>query len=208
MNKPTSEEQKLPHGWRQATLGDICEKISTFDPRKKPKESFFYVDISSSDRIQKRIVSPVSMIGENAPSRARKIIKKDDVLVSTTRPNLNAVAIVPENLDNQICSTGFCVLRPSASLHSGFLFYFTRTEAFIESISSLVQGALYPAVTDRQVLSEPIPLPPVAEQKRIVAVLNRKMAAVEKARAAAEVQLEAVTALPAALLREAFSGTL
>jgi len=53
-----------------------------------------------------------------------------------------------------------------------------------------------------------IPLPPVAEQKRIVGVLNRKMAAVEKARAAAEVQLEAVTALPAALLREAFRGAL
>ena len=198
----------LPRGWRWATLGDICEKISTRDPRKKSKESFVYVDISSIDRIQKRIVSPVSMTGENAPSRAKKIIKKDDVLVSTTRPNLNAVAIVPENLDNQICSTGFCVLRPSASLHSEFLFYFTRTETFIESVSNLVQGALYPAVTDRQILSEPIPLPPLTEQKRLISSLNAKMATTEKIRVAAEAELEAITALPAALLREAFSGAL
>ena len=202
------KRKELPHGWRQCVLGDICEKSATTDPRKKPREHFVYIDISSIDRIQKRIIKPIEMRGENAPSRARKIIKKEDILVATTRPNLNAVAIVPENLDGQICSTGFCVLRPSELISSEFLFYFVRTEAFIESVGSLVKGALYPAVTDKQIFAEQIPLPPLAEQKRIVAVLNKQMMAVEKARVAAQAELEAITALPSALLRKAFSGAL
>ena len=196
---------EAPQGWRQYALSDICERVATADPRKKPREHFIYIDISSIDRIQKRIIKPIEMRGENAPSRARKIIKKEDILVATTRPNLNAVAIVPENLDDQICSTGFCVLRPSELISSEFLFYFVRTEAFIESVGSLAKGALYPAVTDKQIFAEQIPLPPLAEQKRIVAVLNEKMAAVEKARVAALERVEAVRALSSAWLREVFS---
>ena len=165
-------------------------------------------DISSIDRKAKKIIKPISMIGENAPSRARKTIKEGDIPVSTTRPNLNAVAIVPANLDNQICSTGFCILRPSGLVDSEFLFFLVRSEMFIKSISDLVRGALYPAVTDKQVLAEKIPLPPLPEQKRIVAELNSKMAAVEKARIAAEAELEAINALPAAFLCQAFRGEL
>jgi type I restriction enzyme S subunit len=54
----------------------------------------------------------------------------------------------------------------------------------------------------------PIPLPPLSEQRRIAGILREQMAAVERARATAEAELEAIEALPAALLRRAFSGEL
>lgn len=71
-----------------------------------------------------------------------------------------------------------------------------------------MKGALYPAVNDKQVKAQTIPLPPLAEQRRIAAALNEQMAAVERARKAAEEELEAINRLPAALLRRAFAGEL
>ena len=180
------DDGELPHGWRQSVLGDVCEKTATTDPRKTPKEHFVYIDISSIDRTQKRVMNPTEMTGENAPSRARKVVKKGDVLVATTRPNLNAVAIIPESLDGQICSTGFCILRSSKLIASEFLFYFVQTKVFIESVSDLVKGALYPAVTDKQIFAQQIHLPPLPEQKRLVSALNAKMATTEKTLTAAQ----------------------
>ena len=202
------DDGELPQGWRQSVLGDVCEKTATTDPRKNPKEHFVYIDISSIDRTQKRVMNPTEMAGENAPSRARKIVKKGDVLVATTRPNLNAVAIIPKSLDGQICSTGFCVLRSSKLIASEFLFYFVQTKVFIESVSDLVKGALYPAVTDKQIFAQQIYLPPIPEQKRLVSALNAKMATTQKALTVAQAELEAITALPSALLRKAFNGAL
>ena len=203
------QKRTLPDGWRWVRLGEVCEtRIVTRDPRLEPDAPFFYVDITSVDNQKKRIAEPKKLTGAEAPSRARQIIQTSDVLVATTRPNLNAVAAVPSELDDQICSTGFCVLRAGENIDPGYLFVFAQCPDFVESLSDLVRGALYPAVTDKQVHAQFIPLPPLPEQRRIVAILNEQMEAVEKARAAAEAQLEAANLLPAALLRRAFNGEL
>lgn len=68
--------------------------------------------VGSIDRVAKSIVETQEIEGSAAPSRARKAIRAGDVLVSTVRPNLNAVAVVPDHLDGEIASTGFAVLRP------------------------------------------------------------------------------------------------
>src|SRR5207248_9224992 len=194
--------KKLPNGWRWIRLADICEhKTDIRDPRVDPDATFRYVDITSVDNNTKRIVEAKTLLGKDAPSRARQVIRVDDVIVSTTRPNLNAVAFVPPDLDNQICSTGFCVLRALPELDPHYLFAFVQTSEFVWSLSGLVKGALYPAVTDEQVKAQLIPLPSLAEQERIAAILNDQIAAVERARAAAEEQLDAGKALPAAYVR-------
>ena len=200
----------LPEGWRWVKLGDVCDtKLVGFNPKTLPADQeLTYIDISSIDNVSKTISYPKILQCRNAPSRARRTVKAGDVLVSTTRPNLNTVALVPKTLDQQVCSTGFCVLRPSEAIDSNFLFYFVCSSRFVINLSRLVQGALYPAVTDKQVYDQNIPLPPIAEQKRIVAILNDRFSAIETARQALQAQLEAIEALPAALLRQAFNGEL
>jgi len=89
-----------------------------------------------------------------------------------------------------------------------YMFYITRSDYWRQWIKTQSKTATLANINAKQFSSFALPIPPLAEQKRIVAALNAKMAATEKVRAAAEVQLEAVTALPAALLREAFSGAL
>ncbi len=160
--------------WPIVTLGDVTEaRPGTRNPSSRPDVPFFYVDISSVDNKQKAIVEPKQLIGADAPSRARKIIKEHDVIVSTTRPNLNAVALVGEGLADQICSTGFCVLRAKREVLTEYLFFFVTSSRFVESLSRGVGGALYPAVTDGQVRDIRIPLPPLDEQRRIVDILKR-----------------------------------
>lgn len=202
------DQRPLPDGWRWVKLDEVCvAKTGTRDPREEPDSPFHYVDISSVDNLAKRIVEFKTLVGKDAPSRARQTIKDGDVIVSTTRPNLNAVAVVPPELDDQICSTGFCVLRPTDALDRDCLFAFVQSPEFIDSLSALVKGALYPAVTDRQVRSQLIPLPPLNEQRRIAAILSDQLAAVERARRAAQAQLAAASALPAAYLREVFDDS-
>ena len=98
----------LPVEWMNVKISDITVK----GEQRKPNDSeeFIYVDIGSINRDLKKIESPQFLLGKDAPSRARKVIKSGDILVSLTRPNLNAVALVGENYDQQIASTGFEVI--------------------------------------------------------------------------------------------------
>jgi len=200
-------KRPLPPGWRWAKLGEACQNsIKIRDPREAPDQDFLYVDISSVDSERKAITAARAMKGQDAPSRARQVIHTGDVLVATTRPNLNAVCLVPPELDGHICSTGFCVLRAAAEVTSLYLLFFVQSPHFVETISSLVTGTIYPAVRDGDALEMQIPLPPLDEQRRITARLSEQMAQVGRARRAAEAEVEAVKALPAAFLRHIFES--
>ena len=155
-------------------IRDLVKKTHHLDPKKLGNDSFTYVDISSVDKDTKKIVEPQMLLVGDAPSRARKEIKANDVLVATVRPNLNGVAIVPPEFNNQIASTGFCVLRSDTEqLDPNYLFYFTQTETFISHLTELSTGAGYPAVSDEDILDTRIPLPTLTEQKRIASLLAR-----------------------------------
>lgn len=160
--------------WLTSPIGSVCVPTAQRDPRERPDEVFRYVDISSIDRDQKRILSSAEIIGADAPSRARMEIRAGDVLVSTVRPNLNAVATVPDELDGHIASTGFCVLRPNEPTILGrFLFYYCCTGAFVNGLVTKVRGAQYPAVSDSDIKTVHIPLPLPSEQRRIVEILDQ-----------------------------------
>ena len=151
----------------------VASSTETCNPSKRPEECFTYVDVAAVDNATKAIMGERSVIGAEAPSRARKLIRAGDILVSTVRPNLNAVALVPDKLDRQVASTGFCVLRAKAKVLPEYIFFFVRSRAFVDGLSALVAGAMYPAVSDSQVLDQELPLPSIAEQRRIVDILSR-----------------------------------
>jgi type I restriction enzyme S subunit len=130
------------------TLGELTEpKIDQSGP--PPTGEFVYVDISTVDNKAKRIVDPKLLLVSSAPSRARQRLRAGDVLVSMTRPNLNAVALVPPELDGAIGSTGFHVLRARDGVVPQWLYYGVQSRQFVGAMSELVQGALYPAVRPR-----------------------------------------------------------
>ncbi|HDC2224459.1 TPA: restriction endonuclease subunit S [Salmonella enterica] len=169
-------------------------------------EQFIYVDIGSINREIKVIENPQHLIGKDAPSRARKEIKAHDIIVSLTRPNLNAVALVSEKYDEQIASTGFEVIRP-ALVESRYIFALVRSRHFINSISGLVQGALYPAAKSSDVQSYEFPLPPLAEQKIIAEKLDTLLAQVDNTKARLEQIPQILKRFRQAVLAMALNGS-
>jgi type I restriction enzyme S subunit len=173
-------------------IGKLVDRISTWNPHTSPTSSLIdYIDISSINRETKQIDSITKLLTNEAPSRARQIAEYGDVLVSTVRPNLNAVAQVPNYLNGATASTGFTILRAKrGKLDARYLFHWVRTTKFVDQMFRSATGANYPAVSDRIIKESLIPLPPfegqesIDEQKRIAAILDKADGLREKRRQA------------------------
>ena len=72
----------LPKGWEIKKLGEVLVKTETVDPTKKPNSEFIYLDVSSVNKETKEIENATVLLGKDAPSRARKLVKTDDVIYS------------------------------------------------------------------------------------------------------------------------------
>jgi len=182
-------------GWQKQTLGDVLVKTETTDPARSPQTEFDYIDVSSVSNETLAIEETQRLNGKDAPSRARRLVKANDVLFATIRPTLRRIAIVPEELDNQVCSTGYFVLRAKPDVDHRFVFYFLQTEGFMTAMEKLQKGASYPAVTDGDVRSQQIPIPPLPEQQRIVGILDEAFKGIATAKATAEKNLQNAHAL-------------
>ncbi len=166
-----------------------------WNPARQPRERIRYVELSNIDSQRGLITGWSEIPGHEAPSRAKKIIRAGDVLFATTRPNLKNIAIVPPELNDQICSTGFCVLRPKPDvIETGWLFAACRSDIVLTQILKHDEKNAYPSVSDDEVLDALIPVPPLDEQRRIVARIEALTIRLEQARQARQAAiLEAVS---------------
>ena len=167
-------DRELPSGWADTTLMDVCLPVEKVRPENTPDQLFTYLDIASIDNSQFRLVSPKVLLGKDAPSRARQKVRSGNVLFSTVRTYLKNIAMVPPEFDGEVGSTGFCVLNPSDEIDHRFVFYFVLNDEFITKLNPLQRGTSYPAVRDGDVLSQEISLPPLHEQRRIVAEIEKQ----------------------------------
>ena len=162
-----------PIEWNQCRLGDVTVPASTWNPRRDPRPSIRYIDVSAISRDELRIVSEATYSADDAPSRARKIVEAGDTIFATVRPTLRRIARIPTALDGEIVSTAFCVLRPDLrAIDANFLYFAIQLESVMEGIAAMESGASYPAVRDVDVLDQVVPLPPLPEQRGIAAILN------------------------------------
>jgi len=165
----------MKEGLPTSEIEKIVSSVKTWNPSTSNQaEAFLYIDLSSVDQKEKRIVTTSNISAKEAPSRARQLVHEGDVLVSTVRPNLNGVAYVPRELDGATASTGFCVLRPKQDkLEGRYLYHWVQSPQFVDEMVKFATGASYPAISDRIVKNSQIPLPPLVEQKRIAAILDK-----------------------------------
>lgn len=162
-----------PKGWEVKKLGDITSKCNTISWSNVAKnDNYYYVDLTSVVCEIKQIVNPQQVNAASAPSRAKQIILEGDILFGTTRPTQRRVCVVPQKYDSQICSTGFCVLRPKKEIKSEWLFFSLCANRFYEYIEPLQTGANYPAVSDSVVRSYKLPLPPLTLQQSFAAQIE------------------------------------
>ncbi len=197
--------------WIEVKLGDVCTKAE----KVKRKEvdlsaSFIYLDISGINNKTNQIVDHKIYTWTDAPSRAQQIVKYGDTLFSTVRTYLKNIAqVTKEKYDNQICSSGFTVIRGKENiLNAKFVFYLSIYEGFLQPLNELQTGTSYPAVRDSDVFSQVIPLAPLPEQiaiakkiEQLFSELDNGISNLKTAKAKLEIYRQAV-------LKKAFEGEL
>ncbi len=195
----------LPRGWASACLGDVVvDRVRQDEPTTEPVS---YIDIGSIDRERKTIQETQEVTILTAPTRARQWVRDGDVLVSMTRPNLNAVALVPKTLDGAVASTGFDVLR-SPGILPGWIYYRVRSQAFVQDVCADVQGVVYPAIRPPDVRRHELPIPPRAEQRRIIDALDSYVSRLDAAVGSLERAQAKLKAYRASVLKAAVEGRL
>src|SRR5665811_1808341 len=142
-----------------------------------PDYEFTYVGIGSVDAA-KGIIATETYRFEDAPSRARRIVRDGDTIVSTVRTYLRAIAAIRDPDEHLIVSTGFAVVRPR-TLDSGYLSYALRAPFFVETIVSRSTGVSYPAINAPEVGNIGVTIPPLDEQRAIAALLDRETARID-----------------------------
>jgi type I restriction enzyme S subunit len=163
----------VPESWEIVPLGSICIATDQVDLTTEGSRRIQYIDVSCVSREALAVVTTNEYLLRDAPGRARKRVFNGDVIFATIRPTLCRVARIPPEMDNQVCSTAFCVLRTNDPRELGkFIFYAIQRPEFIDLLARIETGASYPAVTDRQVKAQPIPLPQKEERDEIVAILD------------------------------------
>jgi len=196
-------------GWEEKTLGEVLVKTETVDPTKKTNEEFIYLDVSSVNKETKEIENATVLLGKDAPSRARKLVRTNDVIFATVRPTHSRVALITEEYDEQVCSTGYFVLRAKEFLNNNLVYYFLLTYSFNKQMEKLQKGASYPAVTDSEVKGIYISFPKsLKEQQTIVQKLDALSAETKKLEAIYKQKINDLEELKKSVLQKAFSGEL
>ena len=154
-------------------LRDVCSKTKTIKWGDS-SDSRFYIDLSSVDMNTHKIGELEQITAENAPSRAKQVVKENDLLFATTRPTQMRCCVIPALLNNQICSTGYCVLRvKDASIDIRYVFHYLTTDKFKAYLGKNQTEGNYPAISDKKLREFQLPIPSLATQERVVDILDR-----------------------------------
>ncbi len=136
-----------------------------------PGYEFNYLDISAV-QAGRLVADPKRLKFGSSPSRARRVVRAGDTIVSTVRPYLNAVWHVDEQASDLVASTGFAVLTPQAETESAFVGYLCRSQPFVDSVTARSAGVAYPAIPETHLAALAVAVPPLAEQTAIVRFLD------------------------------------
>lgn len=166
---------EIPKHWNICHLKDeVTFNDEVLGDKTDADYEILYVDISSVSLIE-GIVQKEPMSFEDSPSRARRIVKNGDVIISTVRTYLKAITQIQDAEDNLIVSTGFAVLRPKENLFPRFLGYWVQSENIIGAIVSNSVGVSYPAINATDLVRLPIVKLPLKEQTAIAHYLDTKL---------------------------------
>ena len=170
----------LPEAWTAKRLKYLATYNDEVLAESTAEETEIdYVEISGVS-LSRGVEQVEQMPFGQAPSRARRRVRSGDILISTVRTYLRAIAKVNRASPNLVASTGFCVVRPDrGKVDSGFLGWAAKSEPFVSEVVSRSVGVSYPAINASELVTIEMPLPPLETQRRIAQFLDEKTARIE-----------------------------
>ena len=150
-------------------LGNIAKLChQKWNPEENPEETFRYIEINSVSR-KTGEASFSKLPVKKAPSRAQLIVQKDDIIISLTRPHHGSIALINDDLDGCIASTGFAILREikDPTLNRTYLYSVLRSQLCLPQMLQRSSGGNYPAITTDQLTRILIPIPETNIQNHI-----------------------------------------
>ena len=188
------------HGWKHQRLRD-CAWVNPEQLTNRAKPDFLieYLDIAAIER-PGTIGITRTLPFADAPSRARRLAREGDILISTVRPYLRNFARIREAPGNLVVSTGYAVIRPKDLVDGDFLYQHVLSAGFVEFLKSRMSGSNYPAVTAKDVEAYPLTLPSLAQQRKYGAILSSLDDAMAKTRAVIDRAQDVKKALMSVLL--------
>ena len=167
--------EALPSDWEARRLKfAVTYNDEVLPDSTEPDAEIAYVDISSVDLVE-GITAIETLAFEEAPSRARRVVKDGDTIISTVRTYLKAIAAIEDPPENMIVSTGFAVIRPLEFVHQRYLGYALQGVGFVERVVANSTGVSYPAINPTTLVTIPISYPEkFIEQKQIAGFLDWK----------------------------------
>ena len=139
----------------------------------KPITDFTYIDVDAVDNKLNIIDNPKRISIDKAPSRATRKLHSNDILFSMVRPYLRNIALVNDTYKSAIASTGFYVITPGIGYFPKFLFYLMLSNYVIDGLNTFMKGDNSPSINNGHIENYLYPLPPIKEQQRIVAQIER-----------------------------------
>ncbi len=193
---------EIPAHWEMRRLKHLATINDDVLPESTdPGFEMAYVDISSVDGVH-GIMHTEPLTFDKAPSRARRLVKHGDVIISTVRTYLRAVAPIVRAQPNLVVSTGFAVIRP-IELENSFAAYVLNTPYFVDRVVADSVGANYPAINASELACLDIAIPPLVEQRAIAAFLDRETAKIDGLVAKKERLIELLREKRTALISQA-----
>jgi type I restriction enzyme M protein len=203
--KPEEIPFEIPKNWVWCRLGEIIQYTENLDIQKHlpPNTIINYVDIDAIDNQNFVIREAKQKTVSELSTRARRILKSNYIVYSTVRPYLKNIAIVEDEKDNYIGSTGFNVFR-TLNVELKYVFYYLLTPFVNNSFKDLMVGFNSPSITNDQFEKSLFPLPPLSEQKRIVVEIEKLFAKTKQLKEHVIANQQATEQLLKALLHQAF----
>lgn len=189
----------IPHHWEVKKLKHIC-KINPQTNETLPN-NFVYIDLESVAKGQ--LLKEQTINKEQAPSRAQRILQKQDILFQLVRPYQRNNYIFNKNGD-YVASTGYAQIRTKECVN--FVYYALLENSFVERVILKSTGSNYPAITSNDFADLKIPLPPLQEQKQIANFLDEKCEKINSAIEKTKKQIELVKEYKNTLINEAVCG--
>jgi len=167
---------EIPNGWEWARGTTLFLPMESTKPKG---ENFTYIDLDAVNNKKNNIDNPKILKSINAPSRASRKLHTNDVLYSMVRPYLRNIALVDKKFSNAIASTGFYVITPSIALHPHFLFHLMLSSYVTDGLNLFMKGENSPSINNSHIEDFLYPLPPLAEQQRIVEKIEKLIPHIE-----------------------------